>query len=110
MAGREAAGGSRGARPKLRPLELCLAELGNDRVTYKLEALEAWLSDREPASLCVAAIGDERRCSINAHARDFGGVSQISAGRGAWWAAWCAIAAAVARVEEFERAGGADVG
>lgn len=90
-------------------LEQCLAAFGGTAPQFKLEALEAWLSERGDSSICVAAIGDERRCCIQAHGAEFDGVSQV-AGRGGWWATWCAICAAVAKAEAFERAKGADVG
>lgn len=93
----------------MRRLEECLAAFGSEAAQNKLEAIESWLSDRDESSICVAAIGAERRCSIRAHGREFEGVSTVT-GRGGWWATWCAICAAVARAEEFERAHGDGVG
>jgi hypothetical protein len=96
----------------LRKLEACLSEFGGQAAQYKLEALDSWLSDREESSICVAAIGDERRCSIRAHGREFEAVSQVTSrsGCGGWFATWAAICSAVARAEAFERAFGDGVG
>ena len=93
----------------MKSLEECLAAFGSAAPQSKLEALDVWLSARGESSICVAAIGDERRCCVRVHGEEFEGVSQV-VGRGGWWATWCAICAAVAMAEAFERAPGANVG
>lgn len=103
---RPAAG--RHVRP--RTLAECLAPWG-DIPTHKLEALESWLADRAESSLCVGAFEGLRRCTVSLQGRAYEGESTVAPGPcGGWWATWCAICAAVAKAEAFERAAGADVG